>query len=136
MVRLSAEVTDFLQDQTAYSARLTVAPINREVNGVQQVVHLGASYRHRDEAEDLRAGSNSARMFADDQPFRYRARGLICIWPTASSPRHSSVQTDDLVNFEAAFVWGPFSMQGEYAQLSTNTSITSRASSTQRRPDL
>ena len=50
-----AEVTDYLQDQNAYSVRLTVAPINRDVNGVHQVLHLGASYRHRDEAEDLRA---------------------------------------------------------------------------------
>ena len=115
-----AEVTDFLQDQTAYSARLTVAPINRDVNGVQQVVHLGASYRHRDEAEDLRAGPNSVGVFADG-PFRYRARGadLHLADRFVATPFISA--DDDLVNLEAAFVWGPFSMQGEYAQLSTNT---------------
>ena len=68
------EALDFLQDQTAYLARFTVAPINREVNGVNQVIHLGVSGRHRDEAEDIRSGSNFTTVL-DDQPFRYRARG-------------------------------------------------------------
>ena len=39
---------DFDDDKLALSVRGTVAPINREVNGVHQVVHLGASFRHRD----------------------------------------------------------------------------------------
>ena len=39
---------DFDNDKFAVSVRGTVAPINREVNGVHQVVHLGASFRHRD----------------------------------------------------------------------------------------
>ena len=39
---------EFDNDKLALSVRGTVAPINREVNGVHQVVHLGASFRHRD----------------------------------------------------------------------------------------
>ena len=111
-----SEAIDFLQDQTAYLARFTVAPINREVNGVNQVIHLGVSGRHRDEAEDTRSGSNFATVL-DDQPFRYRAKELICIWPIGSCRRRSSVRPMTCSNLEAAFVWGPFSMQAEYAQL-------------------
>ena len=46
-----------------------------------------------------------------------RQRVRICIWPTASSQRPFIGDNDDMLNLEAAFVWGPFSMQGEYAQL-------------------
>ena len=41
--RLFSEL--FLDDVKTGAARLTVAPINREVNGVHQVLHLGASWR-------------------------------------------------------------------------------------------
>jgi len=119
-----AEVTDFLQDQNAYSARLTVAPINREVNGVQQVLHLGASYRHRDEAQDFRSppSGTTATVF-DDQPFRYRARGADLHLADRFVQTPFLGAEDDLVNLEAAFVWGPFSMQGEWAQLSVNNVV-------------
>ena len=33
-----------------FAARATVAPINREVNGVNQVLHFGASVRTRESA--------------------------------------------------------------------------------------
>ena len=115
-----AEVTDFLQDQTAYLARLTVAPINREVNGVQQVLHLGISGRHRDEAEDMRSGTNFTTVL-DDQPFRYRARGADLHLADRFVQTPYIGNSDDMVNLEAAFVWGPFSMQGEYAQLWVDT---------------
>ena len=50
----SREDDDFLQDRDrTYSARVTVAPINRDVNGVNQVLHFGVSGRHRDEARGL-----------------------------------------------------------------------------------
>jgi phosphate-selective porin OprO/OprP len=115
-----AEVPDFLQDQFAYSARLTVAPINREVNGVNQVLHLGVSGRHRDEAEDIRSPSAPVTVL-DDQPFRYRARGADLHLADRFIATPFIGESDDLLNVEAAFVWGPFSMQGEYAQLWVDT---------------
>ncbi len=114
------EVTDYLQDQNAFSARFTVAPINREVNGVHQVIHLGASYRHRDEAEDLRAGPNSIGEFTDE-PFRYRARGADLHLADRFVGTPFTGNADDLFNLEAAFIWGSFSMQGEYANLSVDS---------------
>ena len=111
-----SEAVDFLQDQTAYLARFTVAPINREVNGVNQVIHLGVSGRHRDEAEDPRSGANFTTVL-DDQPFRYRARGADLHLADRFVSTPFIGETDDLLNLEAAFVWGPFSMQAEYAQL-------------------
>jgi phosphate-selective porin OprO/OprP len=110
------ETLDFLQDQTAYLARFTVAPINREVNGVNQVIHLGVSGRHRDEAEDIRTPTAQATVL-DDQPFRYRARGADLHLADRFIATPFIGETDDLLNLEAAFVWGPFSMQAEYAQL-------------------
>ena len=115
-----AEATDFLQDQTAYSARLTVAPINREVNGVNQVLHLGVSGRHRDEASDFRSPPTGATVL-DDQPFRYRARGADLHLADRFVQTPFIGNADDMLNLEAAFVWGPFSMQGEYAQLWVDT---------------
>jgi phosphate-selective porin OprO/OprP len=38
----------YLQDVKTGAARATVAPIDREVNGVHQVLHLGASWRTRE----------------------------------------------------------------------------------------
>jgi phosphate-selective porin OprO/OprP len=110
------ETLDFLQDQTAYLARFTVAPINRDVNGVHQVIHLGVSGRHRDEAEDIRTPTSPATVL-DDQPFRYRARGADLHLADRFIATPFIGETDDLLNLEAAFVWGPFSMQAEYAQL-------------------
>lgn len=115
----------FLQDQTAYSARFTVVPINREVNGVNQVLHLGVSGRHREESEDLKSGPASsppqyAGVFAD-APFRYRARGADLHLADRFVATPFIGDNDDLLNLEAAIVWGPFSMQGEYAQFWVNT---------------
>jgi phosphate-selective porin OprO and OprP len=115
-----AEAGDFLQDQTAYSARFTVAPINREVNGVNQVVHFGVSGRHRDEASDFRAPTSPATVL-DDQPFRYRARGANLHLADRFVQTPFIGNSDDLLNLEAALVWGAFSVQGEYAQLWVDT---------------
>ena len=66
-------------DQTAYTVRGTVAPINREVNGVNQVVHLGGSFRHRDTGKLRECGA--AECFDDDGDvtasgyYQYRAKG-------------------------------------------------------------
>jgi len=118
------EQTDFFEDQTAYSGRLTWAPINRDVNGVHQVLHLGASGRHRDEASDVRSPAASATVF-DDQPFRYRARGADLHLADRFVATPFFATEDDLLNLEAAFVWGPFSVQGEYAQLWTDSTFLS-----------
>ncbi|HEX2461646.1 MAG TPA: porin, partial [Vicinamibacterales bacterium] len=48
---LSANDERWLEDVKTGSARLTVAPINREVNGVHQVIHIGGSWRDREQAE-------------------------------------------------------------------------------------
>jgi phosphate-selective porin OprO and OprP len=124
------EQTYFLQDQTAYSGRLTVAPINREVNGVNQVLHFGVSGRHRDAPEDCRSTVTSNTKFTNSdctsvlgasEPFRYRARGadLHLADRFVQTPRIGD--SDNLLNLEAAFVWGSFSMQGEYATLWVDT---------------
>jgi phosphate-selective porin OprO and OprP len=100
---------DWNNDKLALSVRGTVAPINREVNGVNQVLHLGASYRHREMGE-LRDEDNA--VF-----WQYRARGadLHLADRFVDTPNFSD--EDNMFVLEGAFVWGPFSMQGEYAQL-------------------
>jgi phosphate-selective porin OprO/OprP len=115
-----AEVTDYLQDQNAWSVRGTWAPINRDVNGVHQVLHVGASFRHRDEAQDLRSGTNFGTV-NDDQPFRYRARGADLHLADRFIATPFIGGDDDLVNLEAVAIWGPFSVQGEYARLDVNS---------------
>jgi phosphate-selective porin OprO/OprP len=123
---------DFDTDKLALSVRGTVAPINREVNGVHQVLHLGASFRHR-EAGELRDCSppgdfdengdddGSGSFCANSDPvsalFQYRARGadLHLADRFIDTPQFSD--EDNMWHLEAAFVWGPFSMQGEYAEL-------------------
>jgi phosphate-selective porin OprO/OprP len=116
---------EFDFDKMAASVRGTWAPINREVNGVNQVLHLGASYRHRDagtlnECSDF-DNNGSTRCIVDGDEFnalfQYRAKGadLHLADRFVDTPQFS--KADDMFILEAAFVWGPFSMQGEYAQL-------------------
>jgi phosphate-selective porin OprO and OprP len=121
----------FLQDQFVYSGRFTLAPINRNVNGVQQVLHLGVSGRHRDSPEDCRRPRDSDQITNSDCTssanagwFRYRARAadLHLADRFVATPRIGDADT--LLNFEGAFVWGPFSMQGEWAQLWVDTGDT------------
>ncbi len=107
-------------DQIAYTVRGTVAPINREVNGVHQVVHLGGSFRHRDTGKLRECGA--AECFDDDGDvtasglYQYRAKGadLHLADRFVDTPQFSGA--DDMFILEAAFVWGSFSMQGEYAR--------------------
>jgi phosphate-selective porin OprO/OprP len=107
----SEEQGDFSTDTTAASVRATVAPINFEANGVHTVLHLGASYRHRD-AGTLRATDT-------EQPFRYRARPDLHLADRfVATPFFA--EDDDMFVLEGAFVWNSFSMQGEYAQLKAN----------------
>jgi phosphate-selective porin OprO/OprP len=91
-------------ENLAFAARGTVAPINREVNGVNQVLHFGASVRQRD--------------VGDDQPFlSYRARAADLFLANRFVNTGNIGDSDFLWALEAAAVWGPLSVQGEYAQL-------------------
>jgi len=91
-------------EDLTFAARATVAPINRQVNGVNQVLHFGASVRTRDSG--------------NDQPlFQYTARGadLHLANNTINSGRIGD--SDTFWGLEAASLWGPFSLQGEYGHL-------------------
>ena len=96
----------FTDDTTAYSVRGTVAPINNDTT----VVHLGASYRHRD------AGTSDDGI-AD--LFRYRARGADLHLADRFVDTGAIGDSDDMFVLEGALVWRSFSVQGEYAQLET-----------------
>ena len=88
------------------AGRAFVAPINRDTNGVPQVLHFGASVRNRDSG--------------DDQPlFTYgnRARGADLHLANAPSITGRIGDQDIFWGVEAAALWGPFSVQGEYGQL-------------------
>jgi phosphate-selective porin OprO/OprP len=117
---------EFDNDKLALSVRGTVAPINRDVNGVHQVVHLGASFRHRDAGELNDCGSSvcldgdPATSIGDSSEsalFQYRARGADLHLADAFVDTPQFSEEDNMWHLEAALVWGPFSMQGEYAQL-------------------
>jgi len=107
----SGDQGTFSADTTAASVRGTVAPINVDANGVHTVLHLGASYRHRD-AGTLRADDT-------EELFRYRARPDLHLADRfVATPRIA--EDDDMFVLEGAFVFNSFSVQGEYAQLKTN----------------
>jgi len=95
----------FFDDTTAASVRGTIAPINNDTT----VVHLGASYRHRN------AGTLEDTGAAD--LFRYRARGADLHLANRFVATPQVGADDDLFVLEGAFVWNRFSAQGEYAQL-------------------
>jgi len=107
----SGDQGTFSTDTTAASVRGTVAPINVDANGVHTVLHLGASYRHRD-AGTLRADDT-------EELFRYRARPDLHLADRfVATPRIA--EDDDMFVLEGAFVFNSFSVQGEYAQLKTS----------------
>jgi phosphate-selective porin OprO/OprP len=119
---------EFDNDKLALSVRGTVAPINREVNGVHQVVHFGGSYRHRDAGELSECGSAVCDDAGDPATsigavdsdfnalFQYRARGADLHLADNFVDTPQFADEDNMWHLEAAFVWGPFSMQGEYAE--------------------
>jgi phosphate-selective porin OprO/OprP len=112
---------DFDNDKSAFSVRGTVAPINREVNGVNHVVHLGAAYRLR-HAGTLRDCGTVYCLNDDGEVdgsalFQYRARGADLHLADRFVDTPQFARDDDMWNVQAAFVWGPLSMQGEYTQL-------------------
>ncbi|ODR97881.1 hypothetical protein AUC68_10085 [Methyloceanibacter methanicus] len=96
--------TEFYEDGTTFSSRLTVAPINEK----GKVVHLGASVRQRDAAGDPR---NDAENL-----FRYRARGADLHLADRFIATPYIGESDTFWGLEGAVVLGSFSLQGEYSQ--------------------
>ena len=96
---------NFIGDETTtFAARATLAPINRELNGVTQVLHFGGSVRTRD--------------VGDDQQFlQYRAKGADFNLANFAVQTGRISEGDTFWGLEAAGLWGPFSLQGEYSKL-------------------
>jgi phosphate-selective porin OprO/OprP len=100
-----ADQTTFFENGATFSTRVTVAPINRE----GQVVHLGASYRHRDAPSVSRDGET-------DNLLRYRARGADFHLADRFVDTGNIGDGDSFWGLEGAVVLGPFSVQAEYSQ--------------------
>jgi phosphate-selective porin OprO/OprP len=82
------------------------------------VVHLGASWRERENAEHLRSGNAATVInpFAD-QLFRYRARGADLHLADRFVSTPQIFDKDTFWGVEGAVIWGPFHVVGEYTQL-------------------
>jgi phosphate-selective porin OprO/OprP len=91
-------------EDVTFAARATVAPINRKVNGVNQVLHFGASVRTRDVGDD-------------QQLLSYSQRGADLHLANNTLNTQRIGDEDTFWGLEAAALWGPFSLQGEYAHL-------------------
>ncbi|MGA9443958.1 MAG: porin [Methyloceanibacter sp.] len=102
----------FFDDETAASVRGTIAPINTDTT----VLHLGASYRHRN------AGTLEDTGAAD--LIRYRARGADLHLADRFVATPMFGENDDMFNLEGAIVYNRFSVQGEYAQLDSQLPST------------
>lgn len=116
----------WLEDVKTGSARITVAPINREVNGVNQVVHFGASWRGREQAEFLRSGSNGpdggVTNPLNDQLFQYRARGADLHLADRFVSTPAIFDRDNFWGLEFLAIWKSFHVQAEYSQLEAEVS--------------
>ncbi len=102
------EQGDFFNDSTAFSVRGTVAPINNDTT----VVHLGASYRHRD--------AGTLRDTGAAELFQYRARGADAHLADRFVAVPMIGESDDMFVLEGAAVFKSLSFQGEYSQLQTD----------------
>jgi phosphate-selective porin OprO/OprP len=118
----SADDERWLEDVKTGAARITLAPINREVNSVHQVVHLGASWRDRDQAEHLRSPSSSTLNGFADQFFQYRARGADLHLADRFVSTPQIFEHDTFWGLEAAVIWGPWYAVGEYTELEAEVS--------------
>lgn len=106
--------SEWLRNVKSGAARVTYAPILNEDH--TRVVHLGASWRTRHGAEDLR----SDPILANDQFFTYRARGADFHLADRFIATPEMFDQDTFWGLEAAVVLGPWSVQGEYTQLHAN----------------
>ena len=99
--------TGFTGDEDlTFAARAFASPINRELNGVPEVLHFGASVR--------------TRQAGDDQPFlRYGPNARGTDLHLANAPINTGFigDEDTFWGLEAAALWGPFSLQSEYGHL-------------------
>ena len=93
-------------EDTTFAARAGWAPINRETNGVLQVLHIGGA------SGTARPATISHSSSTD--PMR---EAPIFIWPMRRSTPAAIGDEDTFWGLEAAALWGPFSIQGEYARL-------------------
>ena len=99
---------DSSNDQTVYAVRGTAAPINSG----DTVVHLGASYRHRDAGTDRDSGATDL--------YRYRAHGADLHLSDRFVDTASLAESDDYFGLEAAVVYNRFSAQGEWGSLNAS----------------
>jgi len=89
---------------TTFAARVTAAPILTD----RKVVHLGASYRGRDNGDPEDLGL-----------YEYRQRGADFHLTDRFVDTGEIGESDDLFGLEGAVVLGSFSVQGEYMQLTS-----------------
>lgn len=95
----------FIGDENlVFAARGSVAPINREVNGLPQVLAFGGSVRTRD------VGDDAAYL-------QYRARGADFHMTNFALSSGRVSEGDTFWGLEAAALVGPISLQGEYGHL-------------------
>ena len=87
------------KERIGYTARGTFAPIN----GDRDKLHLGAWARYRNHG--------------DEAAFNYRGRTNTGYGNTRYYSTGAIGDTDQTLAFEGAYVHGPFSVQGEYAQI-------------------
>jgi phosphate-selective porin OprO/OprP len=104
----------WMNDVKTGAARVTVAPIN---DG-HTVLHLGASWRLRNNATGLRSNPNPV----NDELFLYRARGADLHLANRFVSTPQIFDEDTFWGAEAAFIWGPWSVQSEYGQLNAGIS--------------
>jgi phosphate-selective porin OprO/OprP len=101
---------EWFQDVKTGAARITAAPINEEGH----VLHLAGSWRSRHGA----TGDRADPVPDNDQFFLYRARGADLHLANRFISTPPIFNADTFWGLEAAYVWGPWSVQGEYTQLS------------------
>lgn len=120
----------WLEDVKTGSARVTFAPINSDVNGVHQVVHVGASWRQREQSEFLRTPPSGSSTLdpLNDQFFQYRARGADLHLADRFVSTPQIFDEDTFWGLEALVIWRSLSVQAEYTQLEPEVSPLFRGS--------
>jgi len=83
----------------SYTGRITFLPWYKD--GGRKLLHLGAAYSHRS---------------PNDRQLRYRQRPESHLAPRFVDTGSFEAKRADLIGLEAALVYGPFSLQGEYIQ--------------------